>query len=85
MREGASGGHGMKVNTMDTALAGIQKAQDLANKAAESIANPDTVLREDKLIEDIVDLKLAKTIQEANIAVIKTDDEMKKSMIDILA
>jgi hypothetical protein len=74
----------MKVTAAESALLGIRRAQEMVNGAAKNIANPDFAKEEPNLVQDIVDLKEGKNLQEANIAVLKTDDEMKKNLIDII-
>ncbi len=62
-----------------TAIEGLKRAQEKTEAAAQSIAagslDP----------EDIVSLSLAATEFKANVAVLKTEDEMTGSLLDILA
>ena len=66
-------------SAQSTAIEGLKKAQNSVNTAAQNIAggsqNP----------EDIVSLSQAASSFKANAAVIKTEDEMTKSLLDIKA
>jgi len=73
------------VNPIYSALGGIQKATEKLEKAADDIAHFGQEDAVDRFPDDIVDLQLAKAATYAAIAVIKTADEMDKSVIDILA
>ncbi len=63
---------------IDTALQGMNRAADAANKAAENIA---TGSLEPK---DVVDLKIAETAFAANAKVAKIGSDMQKQLLDIL-
>jgi hypothetical protein len=62
-----------------TAIEGLKKAQNTVNQAAQNIAGGS----QDP--EDIVSLSQAATSFKANAAVIKTDDEISKTLLDIKA
>jgi flagellar basal body rod protein FlgC len=61
------------------AVEGLKRAQEKTQVAAQNIAegslNP----------EDVVSLSLAAADFKANVAVLKTEDEMTKSLLDIVA
>lgn len=62
-----------------TAIEGLKKAEEKTLQAAQNIAegslNP----------EDVVQLSLAAADFKANVAVLKSSDEMTKSLLDIVA
>lgn len=62
-----------------SALEGLKKAEDKTLQATQNIAegslNP----------EDVVTLSLAAADFKANVAVLKTSNEMNKSLLDIVA
>jgi len=62
-----------------TAIEGLKRAQEKTQQAAQNIAegslNP----------EDVVALSLAAADFKANVAVLKSEDEMTKSLLDIVA
>jgi flagellar hook protein FlgE len=62
-----------------TAIQGLKKAQNTVDQAAQNIAGGS----QDP--QDIVSLSQAATSFKANAAVIKTDDEMSKTLLDIKA
>ena len=62
-----------------TAIEGLKKATNTLQNAAQNIAGGS----QDP--QDIVSLSQAATGFKANAAVIKTDDEMQKSLLDIKA
>ena len=66
-------------STISTAVEGLKKAQSKVEGAAQNIAegslNP----------EDIVSLSAASLSFKANVAVIKTENETTKSLLDIKA
>jgi len=62
-----------------TAIEGLKKAQSQLEGAAQNIASGS----QDP--QDIVSLSQAATGFKANAAVIKTDDQMTKSLLDITA
>lgn len=66
-------------NTISTAIEGLKKAQSTVEDAAQNIAegslNP----------EDIISLSVAALNFKANVAVIKTENETTKSLLDIKA
>ena len=66
-------------STISTAIEGLKKAQSQLEGAAQNIASGS----QDP--QDIVSLSQAATSFKANAAVIKTDDEMTKTLLDIKA
>ena len=73
------------INTVNSARYGIEQAQNKVAKAADSISRFGQEEGSDTdFPKDVVDLKVGKAAHEANIAVIKTDDEMKKAVLDII-
>ena len=66
-------------NATSTAIEGLKKAQKTVDQAAQNIAGGS----QDP--EDIVALSQAATSFKANAAVIKTDNEISKTLLDIKA
>lgn len=66
------------IDPMNIALGGIQKASNSVAKAAENIADP---AKQDSMVEDIVDIKVAENAFKANVAVLKTTDEMQDELL----
>ena len=66
-------------NTASTALQGLKKSQDQLQQAANNIAGGS----QDP--QDIVSLSQASTGFKANAAVLRADDEMQQSLLDIKA
>jgi flagellar hook protein FlgE len=66
-------------NATSTAIEGLKKATNTVNTAAQNIAGGS----QDP--QDIVSLSQASTSFQANAAVIRTSDEMTKSLLDITA
>lgn len=62
-----------------TGLAGMQKGVERMNDAAQKIAEGNVDA------EPVVETLIARTEVEANAKVVKTADEMGKSLLDILA
>ncbi|MCC6157343.1 MAG: hypothetical protein IT350_04765 [Deltaproteobacteria bacterium] len=73
----------MTVSAIDSALRGIGRSHERLNRAASSIANPES--GGEHLVEDVVDLKLAEREQQANLTVLKRVMEMDEHVLDILA
>lgn len=73
------------------ALQGLQQADAQLNAAAEAIANAGAPAGSGgdvnvvNLAADIVSLTSAQTLFEANIATLKTADQMQKSLVDVTA
>lgn len=61
------------INALTTALGGLQAASQKVTGAANNIADP---AQQDRMIEDIVDLKVGELSFKANAAVIRTTEEM---------
>ena len=66
-------------NATSTAIEGLKKAQSTVDQAAQNIAGGS----QDP--QDIVALSQAATSFKANAAVIKTDNEISKTLLDIKA
>jgi flagellar hook protein FlgE len=66
-------------NATSTAIEGLKKAQNTVDQAAQNIAGGS----QDP--QDIVALSQAATSFKANAAVIKTDNEISKTLLDIKA
>jgi flagellar hook protein FlgE len=66
-------------NATSTAIEGLKKAQNTLDNAAQNIAGGS----QDP--QDIVSLSQAATGFKANAAVIRTQDEMSKTLLDITA
>jgi flagellar basal body rod protein FlgC len=66
------------IDVLNTALSGMQGASRTVEKAASNIADP---AKQDGLIEDIVDIKLAETAYKANAAVIRTASDMQDELL----
>lgn len=66
------------VDAISTAVSGLQTASRNVAKAAENIADP---MKQDQMVEDIVDIKIAENAYKANIAVIKTADRMEDELL----
>ncbi len=63
------------------ALSGINRAQEIASRASANIASGES----EDYIQDIVDLKQAKILEQVNIASLKIALDSQKSVLDILA
>jgi len=70
---------GSVTSVASTALEGLKRAQERTQDAAQSIATSPVNA------EDLVSLSLAATDFKANVAVLKTDAEMTRSLLDIVA
>jgi flagellar hook protein FlgE len=66
-------------STISNAIDGLKKAQNTLDNAAQNIAGGS----QDP--QDIVSLSQAATSFKANAAVIKTDDQLSKTLLDIKA
>ena len=66
-------------STISTAIEGLKKAQSTVEDAAQNIAGGSLDP------EDIVSLSTAAISFKANVAVIKTENETTKSLLDITA
>ncbi len=73
------------ISAMSKAVAGIKEATQQTDRAAERISRLYQSGADNRLPEDIVDIKTAKTAVDANAAVIKQTKEMEDSLLDILA
>ncbi len=72
------------VGAIQAAIDGINKAYEKMNKGADSIANIGKAGENGDLVEDIVEIKMAKHSLKANVAVLKAQKEMDKTTIDII-
>ena len=68
------------ISGIGSSYAGVERALTRFDKAAQEIARP-----EGDLVKGTVEMTEAKATFEANLAVIKTADEMKGTLIDIVA
>ena len=66
------------INAITSALSGLTTASKQVEQSAQSIAN---LANEGRMIEDIVDIKVAETAFKANIEVIKTADELTQELL----
>ena len=67
------------VNTLSTAVNGLKKAQTAVDQAARNIAGGSTDP------EDVVSLSQSAISFKANAAVLRTEDRMTQSLLDITA
>ncbi len=68
------------INAIGIALNGLAAATDKFAKSAERIVNPGNA---ETLPEDIVNIGIAKTEFKANLAVMRTADEMSDELLRI--
>lgn len=68
------------INAITTALSGLSAATKQVDQSAQSIA---TSPSNEKLIEDIVDIKVAETAYKANLSVIKVANELSEELLHI--
>ena len=61
----------LEISATQHALEGLQRAGEMMNRAAESIAGATPEKGEGNLVKDIVDLKVARHMFKANIIVLK--------------
>jgi predicted lipid-binding transport protein (Tim44 family) len=73
------------VSAIRSAVSGMHKALEKLNKAADSIAKIGTTKDDGDLPQDVVDIKTAKHEYKANIAVLKAQQEVDKTTLDIIA
>jgi len=73
------------ISAMQSALAGMQAAGQQAQKAAEGVSSFAVTKNDSDLVQDIVDLKLAKHSLRANVSAMKTAQEMEEHLIDVMA
>ncbi|MCB1153052.1 MAG: hypothetical protein H6684_06310 [Deltaproteobacteria bacterium] len=71
----------MKVHATQTAVQGMQKAQQKALDAATSIAENGV---NGDVVQDIVDLKVAKHEFSANVKMLQQIDELRQAALRIL-
>jgi len=68
-----------------SAVTGIQRGLQQATNAASNIATANRDISLPDLAENIVDLKLGQKQVEASAKVLQTDDQLRGSLLDILA
>ncbi|MCD8497397.1 MAG: hypothetical protein LRZ85_04535 [Alphaproteobacteria bacterium] len=68
------------INALTTALGGLQAATQKVNGAANNIADP---TQQDRLVQDVVDLKIGEIAFKANAAVIRTAEELSDELLHI--
>ena len=66
------------MDAINTALGGMQNASRKVSIAAENIADP---AKQDNLVEDIVDIKIAENSYKANAAVIRATSDMQDDLL----
>lgn len=71
------------ISAIQSSLAGMAAAAQKVEKAAVSIADMGSV-GDANLVRDIVDLKLGENLYKANIAALKTSNEMTDELVRIL-
>jgi len=67
------------INTITSALAGLNNASAKVEQGAQNIAQSGS---NERVIEDIVDIKVAETSYKANLAVLKTADELSQELLN---
>ena len=67
------------INAISSALSGLTTATKQVEKSAESIANPTS---QERLIEDIVDIKVAETSYKANLKTLKVADDLTRELLN---
>jgi flagellar hook protein FlgE len=66
-------------NATNSAISGLKRAQDQLDQSAQNVASGSLDPK------DVVDLSQAANLFKANVAVLKTSDEMQKSLLDVVA
>jgi flagellar hook protein FlgE len=66
-------------NATNSALSGLKRAQDQLDQSAQNVASGSLDPK------DIVDLSQDAHLFKANVAVLKTSDEMQKSLLNVVA
>ncbi len=74
----------MSIDVNSIALQGLDRAQQMMERSAKRLANPETVDTV-SLATAAVGLKEAATVYEANLRVIEATDEMTRRTLDLLA
>jgi len=67
------------LNAIGSALSGLISSSKKIEGAAENIANPQN---QDRLIEDIVDIKIAETSYRANLKVLQVTQDLSEELIN---
>lgn len=67
------------IDAITSALSGLNKSSAQIEKSAENIASNGSP---DRIIEDIIDIKVAETSYKANMAVIKVADELSEELLN---
>ena len=71
------------VDAITSALSGLNAATKKVEQSAQSIAeSPSQGASSTRLIEDIIDIKVAQTSYEANLAVLKTANELTQELLN---
>ena len=68
------------IDAINSALSGLTRASKQVDDSAQSIASSPS---QERIIEDIVDIKVAETTYKANVATLKTVDDMNKELLKI--
>jgi flagellar basal body rod protein FlgC len=68
------------IDAINSALSGLQSASKQVNKSAQNIAEGGT---DGRIIEDVVDIKLAETAYKANVKTIQIAQELSEELIRI--
>lgn len=67
------------ISAISTALSGLQSASKQVDSSAARITSGQS---QDRVIEDIVDIKVAETAYKANIEVLKVADDLTRELIE---
>lgn len=67
------------IDPISTAISGMNNATKTVSKAADNIADP---AKQDRTVEDIVDIKTAEVTFKANAAVIRTASDMSDTLLE---
>ena len=68
------------INAITSALSGLNNATRQVEQSAQNIA--EGASSSTQTIEDIIDIKVAQTSYEANLAVIQTADELTQELLN---
>lgn len=68
------------INAITSAISGLNNATRQVEQSAQSIAGGAS--SSTQTIEDIIDIKVAQTSYEANLAVIQTADELTQELLN---
>lgn len=73
----------MKVSAIDSALVGMQRAQQKVDRSAASLAEP--LSETSDTVRDVTDLKTGVYEFKAGVLALKKSLEMQESVLDLLA